>query len=140
MGSETIRTAVYVADSLARVAQERPELFVPHAAEVSDRLRGDRNYPQHLLFTVAYAEAADGGTASREWLVEELRGLLDRGRGNGYPSWAADSLRVLGASEALPALRDAYPGDSADDATREAFDDAITTLEAESDVDADTDA
>lgn len=131
MGSETIRAAVYVADSLARVAQDRPELFAPHAAAVADRLRGAQNYPRHLLFVVAYAEAADGGAVPREWLVEELRGLLDRGHGNGYPSWAADGLRVLGASEAVPALREAYPGDSADDATRDAFDDAIAALEAD---------
>jgi hypothetical protein len=131
MGSETIRAAVYVADSLARVAQERPELFVPHAAEVGDRLREGPNYPRHLLFAVAYAEAVDGDAVPREWLVDELCGLLDRGHGNGYPSWAADSLRVIGASEALPALRAAYPDDSADDATREAFDDAIASLEAD---------
>jgi hypothetical protein len=140
MGSETIRAAVYVADSLARVARDRPELFVRHAAAVADRLRGDRNQPRHLLFVVAYAEAADGGAVPREWLVDELCGLLDRGHGNGYPSWAADSLRALGASEALPALREAYPGDSADDATREAFDDAIAALEPGGDVGGDTDA
>lgn len=128
MGSEAIRTVIYVADSLARVAQERPELFAPHAAEVTDRLRDDRNHPQHLLFVVAYAEAADGGAVPREWLVGELSGLLDRGHGNGYPSWAADGLRALGASEAVPALREAYPGDSADDATLAAFDDAIAAL------------
>jgi len=135
MGSEAIRTVIYVADSLARVAQKRPELFVPHAAEVTDRLRNDRNHPQHLVFVVAYAEAADGGAVPREWLVDELSGLLDRGHGNGYPSWAAAGLRALGASEAVPALREAYPGDSADDATREAFDDAIAALDADGDRD-----
>lgn len=142
MGSEAIRATIYVADSLARVAQERPKLFVPHTAEVADRLRDGRNHPRHLLFTVAYAEAADGdgGAVPREWLVAELRGLLDCGHGNGYPSWAADGLRALGASEALPALREAYPGDSADDATREAFDDAIAALESEGDVGGETDA
>lgn len=129
MGSAAVRATVYVADSLARVAKERPEVFVPHAADVADRLRGGRNHPRHLLFVIAYAEAADSGTVSREWLVDELRGLLDRGHGNGYPSWAADGLRALGASEAVPALREAYPDESADDATRDAFDDAIAALE-----------
>ena len=131
MGAERIRAAVYVADSLARVAQERPGLFAPHAAAVADRLRDGRNHPRHLLFTVAYAEVADTGAVPRNWLIDELCGLLDRGHGNGYPSWAADGLRVLGASEAVPALREAYPGDAADDATREAFDDAIAALEAD---------
>ena len=137
MGSESIRAVVYVADSLARVAQERPELFVPHAAAVADRLRDGRNHPRHLLFVVAYAEAVDGGAVPRKWLVDELSGLLDRGHGNGYPSWAADSLRALGASAALPALREAYPGESADDATRAAFDGAIAALESKGDIDAD---
>ncbi|GGI94629.1 hypothetical protein GCM10008995_01080 [Halobellus salinus] len=58
-------------------------------------------------------------------------GCTGRGICNGYPSWAADGLRVLGASEAVPALREAYPEESADDATRDAFDDAIAALAAD---------
>jgi hypothetical protein len=133
MGSASIRAAIYVADSLARVARTRAEPFVPHAADVADRLRDGRNHPRHLVFVVAYAEAADGGAVSREWLDAELRGLLDRGHGNGYPMWAADCLRVLGATGSLPALRAAYPDDSAADATREAFDDAIAALDPDAD-------
>ncbi|WP_188785384.1 hypothetical protein [Halobellus salinus] len=38
---------------------------------------------------------------------------------------------MLGASEAVPALREAYPEESADDATRDAFDDAIAALAAD---------
>ena len=129
MGSEAIRAEVYLADSLARVARERPDLFVPHAAALVDLLRSDRNVPRYLLFVVGYAAAIDGDVAPREWLIAELCDLLDRGHGSGYPSWAAATLQALGASEALPAIREAYPGDSADDATREAFDDAIAALE-----------
>lgn len=131
MGSEAIRAEIYVADSLARVAQERPEIVVPHAAALVDLLRSDRNVPRHLLFVVGYAAATDSDVAPREWLIAELCALLDRGHGNGYPSWAAATLQALGASEALPAIREAYPGDSADDATRAAFDDAIAALEAD---------
>lgn len=131
MGSDAIRASVYVADSLARVAQERPDVFVPHAQALVAPLQSERNVPRHLLFVVGYAAAAGGDVAPREWLVSELRELLDRGRGNGYPSWAAATLQALGAAEALPAIREAYPDESADDATRSAFDDAIAALEAE---------
>lgn len=131
MGSDAIRASVYVADSLARVAQQDPDIFVPHAQTLVTLLRTEQNVPRHLLFVVGYAAAAGGNVAPREWLVSELRGLLDRGRGNGYPSWAAVTLQALGASEALPAIREAYPDESADDATRSAFDDAIAALESE---------
>ena len=129
MGSEAIRAELYLADSLVRVARDRPEFFVPHAPELVERLRSDRNFPRHLVFAIGYAEAESRGVAPREWLVSTVCGLLDRGRGNGYPSWAAATLRALGASEALPAIREAYPDDTADDATREAFDDAIAALD-----------
>ncbi|MFD1599986.1 hypothetical protein [Halobellus rarus] len=130
MGSAEIRALVYVSDSLARVAQERPELFVPHADDLRDRLRSEANYPRSLLFVVGYAEATAPGTVPREWLKGELCELLDRGRGNGYPSWAADTLGALGDPDVLPALRESHPGEDGDDPTREAFDDAIETLEA----------
>lgn len=133
MGSASIRADVYVADSLARVARERAEPFVPHAADAADRLRDGRTHPRHLVFVVAYAEAADGGVVSREWLDAELRGLLDRGHGNGYPTWAADCLRVLDARGSVSALRAAYPDDPDADATREAFDDAIAALDPDAD-------
>ena len=130
MGSAEIRALVYVSDSLARVAQERPGPFVPHADDLRDRLRSEANHPRSLLFVVGYAEAEAPGTVSRAWLKGELCELLDRGRGNGYPSWAADTLRALGDPDVLPALRAAHPGEDGDDPTREAFDDAIETLEA----------
>ena len=109
-GSEAIRAEVYLADSLARVAQERPDIFVPHAAALVDLLRSDRSVPRYLLFVVGYAAAIDGDVAPREWLIAELCDLLDRGHGNGYPSWAAATPQALGASEALPAIREAYRG------------------------------
>jgi hypothetical protein len=132
MGSAAIRAELYLADSLARVARERPDIFVPHAAALVELLRSDRNVPRYLLFVVGYAAATDGDVAPREWLVAELCDLLDRGHGSGYPSWAAATLQALGASEALLEIREAYPDESADDATREAFDDAIAALEADS--------
>ncbi|MGQ4555404.1 hypothetical protein [Halobellus sp. GM3] len=130
MGDPDLRAVVYVADSLARVAQERPELFVPRVDRLRQVLDGDRNAPRYLLFAVGYAEAAAPGSVSRQWLLDELTGLLDRGRGNGYPSWAADTLGALGEPDALSALRAAHPGESGDEATRQAFDDAIAELEA----------
>ena len=130
MGSEEIRTLVYLSDSLARVARERPELFVPHAADLAEHLRSGANYPRSLLFVLGHAEAAAPGTVSRDWLRDDLSKLLDRGRGNGYPSWAASTLGALGDSEALPPLRETHPGDDAADPIREAFDDAIARLEA----------
>lgn len=133
MGSDAIRAEIYLADSLTRVARERPDLFAPHAAALVEFLRSGRNVPRYLLFVVGYAATTDGDVAPREWLVAELCDLLDRGRGNGYPSWAAATLQALGASEALPAIREASPGESADDATRAAFDGAIAALEADPD-------
>ena len=130
MGSARIRTLVYLSDSLARVAQDRPDLFVAHADELSQRLRSESNSPRSLLFVLGYAEASDPGTVPRDWLKDELCDLLDRGHGNGYPSWAADTLGALGDADVLPALRGAHPGDDADDPIRDAFDDAIERLEA----------
>jgi len=135
MGSDAVRAEIYLADSLARVARARPDVVVPHASDLVDPLRSDRNLPRHLVFAVGYAEVESGDVAPREWLVSELCDLLDRGHGNGYPSWAAGTLEALGASEALPAIREASPGESADDATRAAFDDAIAALDADGDRD-----
>ena len=130
MGSAEIRTLVYAADSLARVAQDRPDAFVPYAEALAERLRSEENHPRSLLFVLGYAEAADPGTVPRDWLKSELCDLLDRGRGNGFPSWAADTLGALGDPDVLPALRESHPGEDGDDPTRRAFDDAIETLEA----------
>jgi hypothetical protein len=47
---------------------------------------------------------------------------------HGYSGWAADTLRRIGNPEVLPTLRETYP-DNGDDATTEAFDDAIAELE-----------
>ncbi|WP_435183607.1 hypothetical protein [Halobellus sp. EA9] len=130
MGSPHVRATVYATDALARVAQREPSLFVPHVEEMATRLRSDRNVSRYLLFVVGLAEADSPGLVSREWLRDELCDLLDRGRGNGYPSWAADVLGQLGDPEALAAVREAHPGEDADDLAREAFDEAIAALEA----------
>ncbi|RLM54100.1 hypothetical protein DVK02_11795 [Halobellus sp. Atlit-31R] len=133
MGDDRIRTVVFVADALARVARDRPDLFDAHADELRDLLRSDRNTPYHLLFVLGFVTAADPDSDPEPWLRDALCGLLDRGRGNGYPSWAAETLRRLGDPAALPALREAYPGGPADEQTRRAFDEAITALEDETD-------
>ncbi|MFB6251651.1 MAG: hypothetical protein ABEI27_08205 [Halobellus sp.] len=129
LGSPQVRATVYATDSLARVAQRRPDLFVPHVDRMETLLRSDQNVSRYLLFIVGLVEAEAPGQVSREWLRESLCGLLERGRGNGYPSWAADTLGKLDDAEALPAIRAADPGDDADELTREAFDDAIDALE-----------
>jgi hypothetical protein len=128
MGSADLRTVVYVADSLARVARERPGAFAPYADEIVETLRGDGNAPRYLLFVLGHVEADEPGTVPRAWLKEELCGLLDRGHGNGFPSWAASTLGRLGDADVRPALREAHPGDSGDDPTREAFDEALAAL------------
>jgi hypothetical protein len=129
MGSPHVRATIYVTDSLARVAQRQPELFVPHVETMETMLRSDRNVSRYVLFILGLTEAEAPGQVSREWVRASLCDLLDRGRGNGYPSWAADVLGKLGDAEALPAIRAAHPGDDADERTREAFDGAIEALE-----------
>ncbi|MFB6090095.1 MAG: hypothetical protein ABEJ97_03470 [Halobellus sp.] len=130
LGSPHVRATVYATDALARVAQREPSLFTPHLEAMVERLRSDRNTSRYLLFVVGLVEADSPGQVPREWLREELCELLDRGRGNGYPAWAADVLGKLGDSGALEAVRAAHPGENADDVEREAFDDAIEALEA----------
>ncbi|MFB6091679.1 MAG: hypothetical protein ABEK02_01570 [Haloquadratum sp.] len=133
MGSPALRAILYAADALARVARDRPDLIVPHADRFREVLRADRPTPRYHLFALGYAEASEPGTVPRAWLKGELCDLLDHGYGNGYPSWAADVLRRLGDPDVLPTLREKRPDETRDEATREAFADAIGELEAAAD-------
>lgn len=127
MTSEELRATVYVADSLARVAQARPSVFEPHLDWLDDAVFGDESVPAYYAFILGYVYGHTNAVPE-ERLVAELCSYLDRGRGNGYPSWAADALRALGDDSALPALEAKYPDDPLDDATTDAFDAAIEAL------------
>lgn len=129
MFSEEIRASIYIADSLARVAQSRPSLFESHVSRLVEIAFETESTPAHYLFILGYVfpHARDG--IPRKQLVERLCSYLDRGRGHGYPLWAADTLRVVGHSSALPALRENYPKNPIDKSTKEAFDAAIKRLE-----------
>ncbi|WP_338739459.1 hypothetical protein [Haloplanus salilacus] len=128
MASDELRATVYVADSLARVAQARPSVFEPHLDWLEDAVFGDESVPAYYAFIAGYVYGHTNAVPE-ERLVAELCSYLDRGRGNGYPSWAADALRVLGDDSALPALEAKYPDEPLDDATTDAFDAAIEALE-----------
>lgn len=127
MSSEAIRISVYVADALARVAQSQPSLFEPHVDRLVEIAFENESTPAHYLFVLGYTYPHARDAVPRDRLVEHLCSYLDRGRGNGYPSWAADALRVIDDPSALPALRENYPEDP-DEATKDAFDAAIDGL------------
>jgi hypothetical protein len=129
MASEEIRASIYIADSLARVSQSRPTLFESHVDRLVEIAFEDESTPAHYLFVLGYVFPHARDEIARDQLVERLCSYLDKGRGHGYPSWAADTLRVIGDSSALPALREHYPENPIDDATKEAFDAAIERLE-----------
>lgn len=129
MTSTEIRASIYIADSLARVAQSQPSLFESHVSRLVEIAFETGSVPAHYLFILGYVFPHAGDEIPREQLVERLCSYLDEGRGLGYPSWAADALGVVGDSSALPALREKYPENQADDPTKEAFDAAIERLE-----------
>lgn len=129
MGSPEIRTIIYVADSLARVAQTDPSLFGSVANQIADAVvAGDRT-PKYYVFILGLIRDVAPETVPEAMVKEELCTLLARGHGFGYPSWAADTLRRLGDPTVLPALQENYPKDPPDETTQEAFDEAIAELQ-----------
>lgn len=139
-GDDEIRTIVYTADALARAVRERPEIAVSHTDQLCRVALGEGNAPRHHLFTLGNAAAQESSGVPVEELRRELTDLLDRGHGNGYPSWAAGTLGRLGDPEALPALREQMPeasGGDDPDVTREAFSIAIDSLERAEETDED---
>lgn len=129
MASKEIRVPIYVGDTLARAAQSRPSLFEPHVERLVEISLADQySIPAHYLFILGYVFPLARESIPKEQLVERLCDLLDKGAGHGYPSWAADALRVIGDSSALPTLREKYPEAPVDDATAQAFRSAIKQL------------
>ncbi len=129
MASDSVRAVVYVADALARVAQRDPAVVEPHADLLVEALRSGANAPSHHAFSLGYVAARSPDAVPTEEVRAALRDVLDRGRGNGFPSFAAHALGEIGNPDDLPAIREAHPGAEADEAVRTAFDDAIGKLE-----------
>jgi len=131
MSSPELRTIIYVADSLARVAQRDSSLFVPVADQIADAVVADDRTPKYYVFILGLIHDDAPEAVPEAITKDELCSLLDRGRGLGYPSWAADTLRRLGDPSVLPELEANYPEDSSDENTQEAFDEAIAELKAQ---------
>jgi hypothetical protein len=128
MNSPEIRTIIYVADSLARVAQQDPSLFAPVADQVAKAVvTGDRT-SKYYVFILGLIHTVAPEAVPEARLKDELCTLLNCGHGLGYPSWAADTLRRLGDPSVLPELRENYPTDPVDETIQEAFDEAIAEL------------
>lgn len=131
MNSPETRTVIYVADSLARVAQRNPALFVLAADQIADAVvAGDRT-PKYYIFILGMIYDVAPEAVPEMMVKEELCSLLNRGHGLGYPSWAADTLRRLGDPSVLPELEESYPEDPSDETLQEAFDEAIAELKAQ---------
>jgi hypothetical protein len=131
MSSPELRTVIYVADSLARVAQRKPSLFVPIADQIAEAVvAGDRT-PKYYVFILGLIHDLVPETVPEAMVKEELCALLDRGHGFGYPSWAADTLRRFGDPTVLPELEANYPEDPSDETVQETFDEAIAELQAQ---------
>lgn len=128
MSSPEVRSIIYVADSLARVAQRDPSLFVPVTEQVADAVMAGERTPKYYVFILGLVHDVAPEVVPEARVKEELCSLLDRGHGFGYPSWAADTLRRLGDPDILPELEANYPDDPPDETTQEAFDEAITEL------------
>jgi len=130
MSSPELRTIIYVADSLARVAQRDSSLFVPVAGRIADAVVADDRTPNYYVFILGLIHDDAPEAVPEAMVKDELCSLLDRGHGLGYPSWAADTLRRLGDPSVLPELAANYPDGSSDETTQEAFDAAIAELKA----------
>jgi hypothetical protein len=128
MNSPEIRTIIYVADSLARVAQRDPSLFAPIADQVAEAVvNGDRTSKYYVfILGLIYNVAPEAVPEAK--VKDELCRLLNCGHGLGYPSWAADTLRRLGDPSVLPELEENYPTDPVDETIQETFDEAIAEL------------
>lgn len=128
MNSPELRTVIYVADSLARVAQRDPSLFIPVADQIADEVvDGDRT-PKYYVFILGLIHDDAPEAVPEAMVKDELCSLLDRGHGFGYPSWAADTLRRVGDPAVLPELEANYPEEPSDETIQEAFDRAISEL------------
>lgn len=128
VSSPEIRTIVYIADSLARVAQRNPSLFVPVADQIADAVMAGDRTPKYYVFILGLIHNNVPEAVPEAMVKEELCSLLDRGDGLGYPSWAADTLRHLGNPSVLPELEANYPEDASDETIQDAFDQAIAEL------------
>ncbi|GAB3411891.1 hypothetical protein GCM10027435_04080 [Haloparvum alkalitolerans] len=137
MASDRLRAVVYVADALARVAQRAPAVVEPHADRLVEAVRSEANAPSHHAFTLGYVAARSPDAVPTAEVRAALRDLLDRGRGNGFPSFAAHALGEIGDPDDLPAVREAHPGATGDEALEAAFDDAVEKLESGDATDAD---
>lgn len=128
MHSPELRTIIYIADSLARVAQREPELFIPVADQIADAVvTGDRT-PKYYVFILGLIYNVAPEAVPKARVKDELCTLLNRGHGFGYPSWAADTLRRLGDPSVISELEENYPTDPVDETIQEAFDEAIAEL------------
>lgn len=112
MSSKEIRTVIYVADSLARVARQDTSLFVPVADRIADAVVADDRTPKYYVFILGLIHDVVPEAVPESTVKEELCALLDRGHGLGYPSWTADTLRRLGDPAVVPELEANYPEDS----------------------------
>lgn len=131
MNSPEIRSIIYVADSLARVAQRDPSLFGPVADQVAEAVvAGDRT-PKYYVFILGLIHNVAPEPVPEARVKDELCTLLNRGHGFGYPSWAADTLRRLGDPSLLSELEENYPTDPVDETRQETFDEAIAELKAQ---------
>ncbi|CAP15379.1 ARM domain protein (plasmid) [Halobacterium salinarum R1] len=128
MSSPEIRTVIYVADSLARVAQRDPALFAPVADQIAKAVVAGNRTPKYYVFVLGLIHDVVPEAVPEATVKEELCTLLDRGHGFGYPSWAADTLRRLGDPSVLPELEANYPENPSDETAQEAFDEAIAEL------------
>lgn len=131
MNSPEIRTIIYIADSLARVAQRDPSLFSPVAEQIADTVvTGDRT-PEYYVFILGLIHNVAPEAVPEAKVRDELCTLLNRGHGFGYPSWAADTLRRLGDPSVISELEENYPTDPVDETIQETFDEAIAELKAQ---------
>jgi HEAT repeat protein len=130
-GNDDLRGTIYVADALARVAREDPTVLLSATDQLIDIVDSDRNYPRYHLFTLGSIGAIEPGLVPIDDVVEELCELLGT-ETHGYAGWAADTLRQIGDPSVLPELRAQYPDGTSDDATVNAFDEAIAALEPDS--------
>lgn len=131
MHNEDLREVIFISDAVARVAQRRPELLVPHTDQLIDIIMSDRNYPKYHLFTLGMAGGADPNAVPLDEVQSRICSYLDTNAW-GYAGWAADTLRRIGDPSVLPELRENEPKDPSearDEAEIESFQEAIEELE-----------
>lgn len=128
---KSLQEVLFISDAVARVAQRRPDLLVPHNERLIDIVMSDQNYPKYHLFSLGIIGGVDPDAVPLDEVQSRLSDLLDTSM-NGYAGWAADTLRRIGDPSVLPELRENEPEDlsvAQDEAEIESFQDAIEKLE-----------